>query len=393
MKKVFFLVLAIGITVPAIPQKGKVTAASSYIDQGMLDKAKEAIDLASANESTMNWFNTWFVKGKLCQASFESQDSKYQALYADPLDEAYAAFEKAVQLDPKGSVKKKIITGMLYNSLAVDLYNQGSTKFASKDYEGALKSFKTQIIVTESDRYVGRADTGMYYNAALAAKNAGKHQEAIAFFRKCSEMGYLGLQPYFDMSASYIESGDTAKGETILKDLVSKHPDNKDVYLQLIDLYIRSNRNDEALKYLDVAKAADPGNYILFYASGIIYLNRNNFDEAIRDLSKSIELKPEYYEGQFGLGSAYINKAVEMNKKADEIIDVKKYNDAVDQINAVYEKAIPFMEKASSLKPDDTYTLSRLQELYYRLKIKNPELNQKYLDVRAKLNGIEKKGN
>ena len=93
-----------------------------------------------------------------------------------------------MELDTKGATKKKIITGMVYNSLALDLYSQGGTQFEAKDFAGALKSFETQIKITESDKYVGITDTGMYYNAGLAAMNAGKHQEAIKFFEKCAEM-------------------------------------------------------------------------------------------------------------------------------------------------------------------------------------------------------------
>ena len=52
--------------------------------------------------STMNWFNTYFAKGKLCQAIFKSDNPKFKAFYADPLAEAYAAYEKAMELDPKG---------------------------------------------------------------------------------------------------------------------------------------------------------------------------------------------------------------------------------------------------------------------------------------------------
>ncbi|MGE5421108.1 MAG: hypothetical protein ACM3UT_13040, partial [Chloroflexota bacterium] len=72
MKKFFLLIAVISISVTTMAQKGKVTAAQSFIDQGMLDKAKEAIDQAMTNEKTMNWANTYFVKGKLCQAVFES---------------------------------------------------------------------------------------------------------------------------------------------------------------------------------------------------------------------------------------------------------------------------------------------------------------------------------
>ena len=49
-----------------------------------------------------------------------------------------------------------------------------------------------------------------------------------------------------------------------------------------------------------------------------------------------------------------------MFTKANEIMDVKKYTEAIDEANAVYAKALPYMEKAHELKPDDVYTMRRL---------------------------------
>jgi tetratricopeptide (TPR) repeat protein len=386
MKKFFLLIAAVSISFGVMAQKGKVTSALSYIDQGILDKAKDAIDQALTNESTINWFNTYFAKGKLCQATFVSDNPKFKAFYADPLAEAYAAYEKAIELDPKGSVKKKIITGMVYNSLAVNLYNQGSARFEAKDYPGALKSFETQILITESDKYAGVVDTGMYYNAGLAAVNSSKYNEAIKYFEKCAEMKYMGVTPYFNMSEAYLSLGDTAKAELVLTSLPGKFPENKNVILNLIDLYIKSNKNAEAQKYIKVAKEADPNNYSLYFAAGIIFLNENKYDEAIPELLKSIEIKGDLYDTQYGVGAAYINKAADMFKAANEIMDVKKYSEAIDQANAVYAKALPYMEKALELKPDDMYTMRSLQELYYRLK-----QTDKYTQIKAKLDAIDKK--
>jgi tetratricopeptide (TPR) repeat protein len=386
MKKFFLLIAAVSISFGAMAQKGKVTSALSYIDQGILDKAKDALDLALANEATANWFNTYFAKGRLCQASFDSKDAKFKAFYADPLAEAYAAYEKAMELDPKGNIKKKIITGSIYNNLAISLYNQGSAKFEAKDYAGALASFKTQIKITESDIYVGAVDTGMYYNAGLAAVNSAKNDEAIKYFEKCAEMKYMGITPYFQMSEAYLSVGDTAKAESVLTGLSSKFPNDKNVTLQLIDLYIKSNKNEEAQKYIKVAKEADPTNYSLYFASGIIFLNQNKYDEAIPELAKSIELKGDVYDTQYGLGAAYINKAADMFKQANDIMDVKKYSEAIDAANAVYAKALPYMEKAYELKPDDVYTMRSLQELYYRLK-----MTDKYTVIKAKVDAIDKK--
>ena len=386
MKKFLLLIAVVSISFGAMAQKGKVTSALNYIDQGILDKAKDNIDQALVNDATKDWFNTYFAKGKLCQATFDSKDPKFKAFYTDPLAEAYTAYLKAMELDPKGTIKKKIITSSIFNTLAVSLYNQGSTRFEAKDYTGALQSFQTQIKITESDIYVGAVDTGMYYNAGLAAVNSAKYSDAIKYFEKCADMKYMGITPYFQMSEAYLSTGDTAKAESVLTGLTAKFPNDKNVTLQLIDLYIKSGKNEEAQKYIKVAKENDPSNFSLYFASGIIFLNQNKYDEAIPELTKSVELKGDVYDTQYGLGAAYINKAADMFKAANEIMDVKKYSDAIDQANTVYAKALPYMEKAYELKPDDVYTMRSLQELYYRLK-----MTDKYTVIKAKLDAIDKK--
>ena len=333
-----------------------------------------------------NWPNTYFAKGKLCQAAYKSDNPKFKAFYTDPLGESYAAYEKAMELDPKGSVKKKIITGMIYTELAMDFFNQGSAQFEAKDFGGALKSFENQIKIAEGDKYIGAIDTGMYYNAGLAAINSGNHKQAITYFEKCAEMKYLGITPYYQIYESYLGLGDTVKAESVLKSLPTIFPDDKTITLQLIDLYIKSNKPDEALKYIKVAKEADPSNSTLYFAAGIMYLNASKYDEAIAELTKSIELNPDVYDAQYGLGAAYINKASDMFVKANEIMDVKKYSDAIDEANTVYAKALPYMEKAHELNPEDVYAMRSLQELYYRLK-----KTDKYNAVKAKLDAVDKK--
>jgi len=384
MKKLFLLTAVIIISFGAIAQKGKVTNALTLIEQGTLDKAKDAIDQAMTDPKTSTWFNTYFAKGKLCQAVFKSDNPKFKAFYSDPLSEAYSSYEKAMELDTKGSTKKRIITGMIYNALALDLYSQGGAQFEAKDYAGALKSFETQIKITESDKYVGVTDTGMYYNAGLAAMNSKKYDEAVKYFQKCADMKYLGVTPYYQISQSYMEMGDTVKAEGLLKSLPEKFPGDKNINLQLIDLYIKSGKNDEALKYLAVAKADDPGNYSLYFAEGIIYLNSNNYDPAITDLTKSVELKGDLYDSQYGLGAAYINKASDMFVKANDIMDVNKYNAAIEEAMAVFAKALPYMEKANELKANDVYAMRSLKELYYRLK-----MTDKYNDIKARLDKLE----
>ncbi len=304
----------------------------------------------------------------------------------DPLAEAYASYEKAMQLDPKGGTKKKIITLMIYNSLAQQLYGQGSKKFEEGDYEGALKAFAVQIKINESELYAGGIDTGMFFNAGLAAQNAGKHAEAIKYYEKCGELKYLGINPYFRISESMLAMGDTAKAEAYLLDLPNKFPGDNTINFTLADLYLKGNQPTKALIYLGRAKEADPNNYSLWFATGITYLNQLKYDEAIIELTRAIEIKSDLAETHYAMGASYINKAYEMNQKANDIMDVKKYEEAVNELNKVYAKALPYMQKAYELNPNDKYTLGSLKELYYRLK-----MTKEYDEIKAKLDALEQK--
>lgn len=387
MKKFFVLVLAITISFGAMAQMGKVTSAISFMDQGLLDKAKQALDEAFVNEKSKDNPKTYLAKGRLCQEVFKTDKPEFKTLIENPLEEAYAAYEKALKLDPKGSVKKQLSLNSTYLSLGNDFVTQGVQKFEAKDYEGAVKSFENNIIVASSDVYVGVIDSGIYFNAGLAAYNGKIYDKAITYFQKCAELKYEGTMPYFLMYNCYMAQKDMENAEATLKKVFQLYPDDKDVVMQLVDYYINNNKLEEAYASLKLAKEKNPNDHTLYWAEGVIYMRQDKYDLAITALTKSIELKGDQYDTQFNLGVCYYNKAVEMFQKANEIMDVAKYNVAVGEANAVFINAIPYFEKASQLKPDDVDSLKNLKELYFRLRTVNPQYETKYNEIMKKLEG------
>jgi len=382
MKKFILLLALVSISIGAIAQKGKVTSALRLIDQGLLDRAKTDLDQALAHPKSANLPNTFYAKGQLALAVFESENSSYKRLYSDPLGEAYAAYEKAMQLDPKGQFKKRMITSRTYGILGDLFLEQGGNQFEAGDFAGALKSFESQIAIVESDMHIWGIDAGMYFNAGLAGVNAGRYDVAIAHFKKCAELGDMGITPYYHIYEANLAKGDTTAAEATLLALPGLFPDDPTITLQLIDLYIKSGKNDQAQRYITEAKRNDPSNSILYFAAGIIYLNEEKFDEAIVELKRSIELEPNMFDAQYGIGAAYINKAASMYRAAETIMDVNQYNTAIDNANEVYTNALPFMEKAHQLNPEDVYTMQNLRELYYRLR-----MTDKYDAINAKMSG------
>ncbi len=387
MKKFLLLVLAIFVTLGASAQMGKVNSALNYIDQGLLDKAKEALDQALVHDKSKDNPKTYMALGKLCQESFRSENPKFKAFYKTPLEDAYNAYEKALSLDSKGNIKKQLSISNTYLLLGNDFINQGVQCFEDQDYEGALKAFEYNIKVAASEIYVGVVDTGIYFNAGLAAFNGKMYDKAVPYFQKCVEMKYETVTPYFLLYNCYSQLEDMDKAEAILKKAFEDYPENQDVILNLVDFYMNNDKMNEAFSYLNMAKEKDPNNYSLFWAEGVLYMKQEKYDEAIAALTKSIELKSDLFDTQFNLGVCYYNKAVEMFQEANEIMDVDKYNVALAEANKVFASAIPFFENANEIKPDDMDSLRNLKELYFRLRTVNPEYQAKYDSIMQKLGG------
>lgn len=366
---------------------GKVTSAISFMDQGALDKAKEALDQAFLNEKSKDNPKTYAAKGKLCQEVFKSENPKFKALYANPLEEAYAAYQKAIELDPKGSIKKQFSLNNTYQLLGNDFITQGVAKFEAQDYEAALKSFEYNIKVASSDVYLGVIDSGIYFNAGLAAYNGKIYDKAIPYFKKCIEMKYETTMPYFLEYQSYMALKDTVNAGETLQGAFKAYPDSQNVILQLVDFYMKNNKLQDAFSYINLAKSKDPNNFSLHWAEGVLFMKQEKYDEAIACLTKSVELKGDLFDTQFNLGVCYYNKAVELFQKTQEIMDVAKYNTALGEANVVFINAIPYFEKANSIRPDDVDALRNLKELYYRLRTVKPEYQAKYDETVKKLEG------
>jgi tetratricopeptide (TPR) repeat protein len=388
MKKILLFFVAISITLGGMAQKGKVTSALSSIDQGDLEKAKAALDDALVHPKTKDFANTYFALGRLAQAVYDANDPKYSSYFKDPLADAYAAYQKALELDPKKTTSNRILTTMSYNSLVISFGDQGVNEFQNGNYSSALESFDTQIEIMEGNMYIGAIDTGIYYNAGLAALNAEKYEEGIKYFQKCIDYNYMGITPHFQIAECYTGMGQANKAEQYLLDLPKLYPDDKNITLSLIDMYIKNNQFEKAIQYIDIAKADDPTNYSLYYAAGIMYLNQNFFDEAIENLTKAHDME-DSFDTNYGLGAAYINYGGDIFLKANDIVDINEYNEAVEEANAQYIKALPFLEKALEYDPENLDVMRSLQELYFRLRQKDESLNIKYQEIRAKIQSLE----
>lgn len=380
--KRFFLSLLISVFVlGGFAQRGKVNSALNSIDAKDLTKAKEAIDAALVHHKTVDYPKTYYALGRLAQASYEAKDENLN-LYTDPLMVAYESYQKAMEIDEKSQIDKMII--IQYPILSNDFLEWAISEFEAENYDKALSAFETLLEIQASDKYMGAVDTAVVFNAGLTAYNAKDYEKAIMYYDKCIEMEYEGGTPYLRKYLTYSDMGDLENAEGTLVEAFQKYPEDNQVLLQLIDFYLINEMDQEAFEYINKAKEKDNANFSLYWAEGVLYMKQDKYDEAIEALTNSIELKPDLFDTQFNMGVCYYNKASSMFDAANDIMDNAKYNAAVEEAMLVFEKSLPYMERARELKPDDMATLTSLRELYYRLK-----LMDKYDEVKARIEEIE----
>ena len=140
----------------------------------------------------------------------------------------------------------------------------------------------------------------------------------------------------------------------------------------LINLYINSGQEDKAIEYLDIAINREPNVGQYYNSKGSILARIGRFDESFAVFEKAIELEPNNALFLESLGYAYVDLG---NKLSDDAtyLDNKAYKKAKVEIDAAFQKALPYFEKAYELEPDNTDFKQSLRKLYYRL-----GMNDKY---------------
>jgi tetratricopeptide (TPR) repeat protein len=330
----------------------------------------EAIDFitkSAAHETTMNDAKTLMYKGKIyCEAAKVGATSKNEALKAygnaETNAEGLAAFEKSAKNDSKGRYEDDIadycrnIRSVSYNS-AVKLYEE-------KAYEASMQAF---LASAEYGKAMGLTDSVALYYGGIAAIKAEQYEKALAAFTSTSNLGFeLGTSATY-LAEAYSKLDRTEDGEKALKALLAKNPGNKDVMIALINIYLGSGKKAEAEKVLSDAIALDPDNKELHYVVGTIYEGQERYEDAEKAYKKVLELDPAYNNALLGLGAVYFNKAATINGQINDLaLGDPKEESLRKDMTANFEKALPYLEKANELTPNNIEILSSLRQAYYK---------------------------
>ena len=304
-----------------------------------------------------------------------------QPVVEDALAKSFEAWKKAYEVDAKQSKVKDINAGLA--SIAQKYVGDAYNAYQFGDLAKASKLFAAAAEVSATAPY-SNLDKDALYNAGFTAWMAKDYAGAQKYFEECvaNEYYYDDGEVFAKLGDVYTNLGDAKKGAEILEQGFVKFPQSQSILIGLINYYISSGDNaDRLFVLIDEAKKNEPNNASLYYVEGNIYKELKNIDKAIESYYKCAEINPEYEFGFIGAGILYYEQAIELQEKASNELDDKKYNALVVEFEQDLKNALEPFEKAYAVSKDNSLKVNiaeYLKNIYYRFSSNGPEYEASY---------------
>lgn len=393
---------------------------NDYLAKKQYDKAKAEVDAAVAKSP--NDALTLYYKSKVYSAI--ASDPQFKSTVPDAREQAFEAFKKAAANDKDPKVllvlaqdQYKPIFDLYsgYYDAGASAFNTAASSGNKADFDVALTQFKNadmvgSYIYSKKWSALSELDTQLVLTIAKAAINAGKKDEAVIYLKKLADAGISATKddkvsyqlPYQWLSYHYKEASNKDTSAIIKKEneanflkynaLGKKLFPKDDYYDALLLDYYRDKKDYDALfKKYDEMVAAYPDSlqYHFNYANeAFIYVYNsdagskiNNRETLLKnvgnELQKALAAKPNDVNTNWLAGQYYYNQGIDIKEQANAIKgtkpeDVKKKADLNAQAKDIFNKAIPFADKAlttleASNKKSDRSKYKSITDLMQRI--------------------------
>lgn len=394
-------------------QKDQIKMAEKAIKGG---NATEALSVLSQAEASIGGAadaekaQFYSVKGK---AHLDLANKKTDL--AKNLSSAAKAYQEVIAIE-KASGKSKY-SGEAQSALAEiknQMINAAVDAGNAKDYKGASQLL---YLAYETDK----SDVEKLYYAGNYALNGEDYDTALSYYEECKKQNYSGegmgyyaknalndQEEFFGSNAAAKTDRDTKvrlklytaprdekipskKGE-ILKNIAlilvqqgkidqakqaltearNANPDDTSIAMTEANVYLELNDFAMYKKIVAEILEKNPNDADLLYNLGVI-ASKTNATEAEGYYKRAIEVKPDYT-------NAYLNLAIlkldadkkiidEMNKLGTSEKDNKRYEVLKKQRTDMFTSALPYLEKAYELTPENEDVANTLLNVYGALEM------------------------
>lgn len=395
MKKYLVFVIALALGFSAVAQKKEIKTAGKELDKENYEKAGAALDAA--------------------EGLLDSMDEKYKSQYY-----LYRSMYYLNNGEPDfGTVKKSIEALKLATapsqsegvrnqkqSLKVHLVNKASSLLQSDDYVASSDYFESAYKLVPND-------TIYLFYAASTAVNAKLYDRSLVMYEELRSLGYTGIETNYlatnvetqveeqfgsemlrDLSLKakthinpkvettkskfpeiiknialiYVQNGENEKALQAMAVARAEAPEDLNLLLTEANVYYSMGNNEKFKELLEIAIQKDPKNPELQYNLGVISTDTNDFEGAKKYYLRAIELKSDYINAYINLAALILGQEEsildEMNQLGSSAADDRKYDELKEKRNQLYLDAIPYLESAFNIDPNNYQASKTLANIF-----------------------------
>ena len=391
MKRVLVTIGLCLMTTVVFGQKKAVSDAERIAKDSKPDfnEARTLIKGAMENAETKDDAKTWYVAGLIEDTQFSTENMKQilgqkpdEAVMYEALGNILPYFKESYRLDQlpneKGKVQPKYTKNIKGTLNANILYylNGGAYFFDQRNYKRAHDFFEQYLEIADlpfmkGEKAAARDSNFMIvqFYAAIAAMQMDDPQQAIKDLNRAKGTDYRRFDVYQSLCYVYDQVlKDTVGLEKTLEEGMKLFPDSSYFLNNMINVYISTKRNEQAMQLLNTAISKSPNNPQLYFALGSLYeVGLKDEAKAEEAYKKALDLDPENPSNIFSVGRLYFNQGVSLLDKANSLNDQNQYKAEKAKAEEMLRKALPFFEKAHKLKPEEKDYMIGLRGIYYNL--------------------------
>jgi len=363
------VMMAFGASAQMSLVKDLAKKAASGNPQAMME-VLQAIEPAFSNPETANDVLTYYTYGK---AAFGLYDEMYKMkLMQQPVDDntmnelltgAFSCYMEALPLDsvpeldkngaPKlnkdGSKKiktkySKEIIGSLVSHMG-DIANAGNIYLQASNWEKAAESFGSYADIATS--------------AFAVANNVAAPDSVLSQVRFFQGYSQYQIQDFANAYENFNKARKLGYTENNIVDFMTSSLAN------MVQGMLDKNEFDKANNFIDNALKGDPMNGTLHDIKGFTMELKDGVDAALPYYRKATEVAPDYANGFFDVGRC-------LYLQAQKIIDENPNatnKELIPKIKPIYDEAIPFLEKATQLNPEEKKAKNVLDDILYKFEV------------------------
>lgn len=378
----FLVIILLSFTAENTFAQDLISVANTLLNDKNYVEAKTAIDEAFEESDMLQNPRAWYTKARVYHEILKSEEpelNQFKVDYEAFIGEVVQAYTKTQELTERTNNLHILATNQI-EILWADGINAGVASFQQNDFANAMLSF-------EVAKAAKPADTLAYLYSGLSAQNAGLYNEAI--------QSYMELKPYTQLSKE-VYNGIILSSQAMnasydqqleyVEEALFEYPNHIPYVIQEIRLLIKVNRFLEAESVLNTAVQRNPSNPLLIirqadlfdrifkaaYINGEPERSEEYFEKASRKYEEYIRRYPDDFTANY-------NYSVMINEQANRVyvrINLMSKDEyqirgkEVEQIGHEWtRKALPYMEKADKINPNDEKVILALRVYYERLQM------------------------